>query len=84
MPQWCVKTIVHGGKSNRTTVGGDVRYCPLDPRLKTRVCARTMYQHPVRNTGEAGNDTATNPSGSCQGKAAESILYMYENRMRDD
>ena len=43
MPLWCLKTIVHGGKSSRAIVGGDVRYCPLDPRLKTRVCARTMY-----------------------------------------
>jgi hypothetical protein len=30
----CRKTIVHGGKSIRSIVGGDVRYCPLNPRLK--------------------------------------------------
>lgn len=43
MPTEWLKTIAHGGKSSRAIVGGCVRYCPLDPRLKTRVCARTMY-----------------------------------------
>ena len=47
MPTEWLKTIAHGGKSSRAIVGGCVRYCPLDPRLKTRVCARTMHQRTV-------------------------------------
>jgi len=53
MPTEWLKTIAHGGKSSRAIVGGCVRYCPLDPRLKTRVCARTMYHaHNVRMSSD--------------------------------
>jgi len=54
MPTEWLKTIAHGGKSSRAI--GCVRYCPLDPRLKTRVCARTMYQKEIRSVIESINN----------------------------
>lgn len=39
-----LEPVVHGGKSSIAVIGRSVRYSPLDPRLKTRVYARTIYQ----------------------------------------
>ncbi|WP_233565552.1 hypothetical protein, partial [Halorubrum sp. Atlit-26R] len=44
-------------KSSYSVVGGCVGYCPLDPRLKTGVCARIFISPPRQPVSMDSNAT---------------------------
>lgn len=76
MYQEYLETTVYGGKSSGNIVGGYVSYCPLNPRLKTRVCARfcitlsgPAYQdNPILYANQTFRDMTGYPLGDLVGE----------------